>query len=245
MIATRFKHNYRLITLLCLLLAFVSQAQTRKARRDITTNVDEEYSSLKDSFSTNKEIPAKFEKQILYALSYFPELRQARIKFVLRRDHGGIISSRPTIGGIFQRSSKRQYVVFIEDSSTSKSLNYHFRYADVNGQTGIVAHELSHIVYFSHHSGVGLLRLAAAHLSRKYMDRFEYNTDSATIVRGFGYQLIAWNVFLRKAFGVPNPETAPDPFINSAKRERYMSFTSIRRVMDKSPIYKEEHSSTN
>lgn len=218
------------------LLLMTAQAQELKAYRDITENLNEEYPLLKARYGNNKQIPADFEKQILYALSYFPELENIHIKFRLRQGHHGIISTRPTIGSIFRRSSKRTYIVFIEDSSVTPQ-RYHYRYADVNGQTGIVAHELSHVVYFNHHSGIGLLRLAAGHVSRKYMDRFEYNTDSATVVRGFGYQLIAWNVFLRKAFGIANPETAPDPFIANAKRERYMSFASIRRVMAKSPIY--------
>lgn len=216
-----------------------SQAQPGRAIRDIAPLMEADYPLLKDSFSRHKIFAPDYEKQALFALSYFPELKNTRIRFVQRTGHGGIISTRPTVGSIFRRSSRRSYKIFIEEPEPGSQRKFSFRYADVNGQTGIIGHELCHILYFRRHSGIGLLRLALGHLSRKYMDRFEYRTDSVAVERGFGYQLIAWNIFLRKAFGMKNPEQAPDPFTARTGRERYMSIRSIRRVMAASPVYQQ------
>ena len=41
---------------------------------DITDSINTDYSRLAKRFGENKEIPAGYEKQILYALSYFLDL---------------------------------------------------------------------------------------------------------------------------------------------------------------------------
>ncbi|MDX2046456.1 MAG: hypothetical protein SFU87_06700 [Chitinophagaceae bacterium] len=217
-------------------IGMAAEAQ-RAPLTDITEAVNIEYGKLKDSFGANKKILPEFEKQILYALSYFPELRNTRIHFKLRKGNNGIISARPAFGSIFKKSSKRSYIVFIGDSSDGKFSKFLFRNSDANGQVGILGHELTHILNFSRMSSWGLLGVGVNHVSKKYMDNFENKTDSVCIERGFGYQLIAWNIFLRKAFGMADPENGPDPFFGETNRERYMSPASIRRIMGKSPMY--------
>ena len=73
------------------------------------------------------------------------------------------------------------------------------------------------------------------------MDNFENKTDSVCIERGLGYQLIDWNIYLRKAFGMKDPENGPDPFFTDTTSERYMSPARIRQVMKKSKVYSEFH----
>ena len=79
----------------------------------------------------------------------------------------------------------------------------------MNGQVGIIGHELTHILYFSQKNTFGLLNTGIAHVSTRYMDKFENKTDSVCIERGSGYQLIDWNIYLRNAFGMEDPENGP------------------------------------
>jgi hypothetical protein len=229
---------YRLSGLLILLFpAFSIRAQPRLAQEDITEEMNSSYVQNRDSFGTNKKVVPDFEKQIMMALSYYPELRDTRIHFKLSKGKSGIISSRPTWGGVFRKSSKRQYVVLIGD--TAKDANWAiYRHSGPNGQVGIMGHELAHILFFSGKSSFGLIGLGLDHISDKAIDQFEYNTDSVNVERGLGYQLLDWNYYLRKSWGVPDAENAPDPFVKKSGRERYMSPTSIQRVMSKSPLYK-------
>jgi hypothetical protein len=226
------------------LIGMAAEAQ-RAPLTDINVAMNIEYSNLKDSFSTNKKILPEFEKQILYALSFFPELQNTRIHFKLKKGKGSIISARPAWGSIFKKSSKRTYIVIIGDSSAGWSPKFLFLNADANGQVGILGHELTHILNFNRMSSHGLLGVGVNHVSKKYMDNFENKTDSVCIERGFGYQLIAWNIYLRKAFGMADPENGPDPFFGETKQERYMSPASIRRVMGKSPMYNGNSSETH
>ena len=109
--------------------------------------------------------------------------------------------------------------------------------APVNGQVGILGHELCHIVYFSNRNSFGLIGLGVAHISTPFMDRFENKTDSMDIERGLGHQLISWVEYLHKGFRAMAGADASLPFEENTKRERYMSVGSIRRVMKGSLVY--------
>lgn len=230
--------SFVLLAFLPILFALTSRAQP-KPLKDIKANMHNKYDSLKLGYGANKHMPAVFEKQIIYALSYFPTLKRTRIRFKLNAT--GIIATRPAWGSIFKKSGRRTYIVTINDSKESKWSRFLFMHADVNGQVGILGHELTHILNFERKNTWGLLGIGLGHVSKAYMDRFENKTDSLCIELGFGHQLISWNIFLRKAFGMDDPENAADPFLADATRERYMSPASIRRVMKKSALYQNNH----
>jgi len=216
-------------------LAQFEPSPGKKPVADITDSIAGKYAMLSKEFGENKEIPAAYEKQILYALSYFPELVHTKIKFEIKKSSGGIISTRPTIGSLLRKSSKRTYIVLIYDSTEGRKLPV-FGNADVNGQVGILGHELCHIIYFNNSTGFGLLGLGVAHISSGFMDRFEYKTDSMDIERGLGYQLIAWNEYLHKGFKAMRVNEPPSPE-KSGSHKRYMSIEQIREVMAKSKLY--------
>lgn len=234
--------NSYFIRIFYLMIYFISYllvpatAQTRKPMEDITLAMDSAYSFLKEMNSINKKIPPVYEKQVLYALSYFPELAQTKIRLKIKKSRGGIISTRPTVGSLLRRSSKRSYIVAINDSIEGRKLPS-FSNAGVNGQVGILGHEFSHIIYFQNKTGFGLMGILIGHVSRKYMDHFENKTDSVDIERGLGYQLIDWNLYLEKGFRALLPPGAPNPFEKTGTRERYMSIDHIRGVMAKSALY--------
>jgi hypothetical protein len=222
------------ITLLLLAIATGTSGQPgrieiKRSIPDISDSVVVHHTILKEQFGQHKQTPAVFEKQMMYALSYYPELAKTRIKVQLKQSTGGIIATRPTIGSIFRRSSKRTYLIIINDSIAGRKMPV-FGNSPVNGQVGILGHELCHIVYFNSHSGIGLLRLGIAHISRRYMDRFEYATDSLNIERGLGYQLLAWKRYLDGRFRAVHKE-AGLPKEVSKVRNRYMSVEQIERLI--------------
>lgn len=231
----------RKILLALLQLLFTSHiiAQIPSPVIDITNRMNNDFHANKLNFGTNKIMPAEFEKQILAALSYFPELKNTKITFVLQKGNSGVIETRPEWVSVFKNSRRRAYLVFIGDSSSKYTPQFMFRNSPVNGQVGIIGHELAHILYFYKRNTFGLLSTGISHVSTKYMDNFENKTDSITIERGLGYQLIDWNIYLRKAFGMPDPENGPDPFFPDTTRERYMSPARIKQVMSRSKIYSE------
>lgn len=197
----------------------------------------QEYSILREIVGCNKIIPAALEQQILIALSYFPELAETAIEFRVRHNKTPL-STRPSWTSVLKKKSDRHYIINISDSSTNSLSPILFNNLDFNAQIGVIGHELSHVADFMHKSSLGMLRIGLGNLSRKFLDKFEYKTDSICIAHGLGYQLLAWSIFVRKAFGSSNWEGADnvnDPIMN---RERYMNPVTILKKIATDSIYK-------
>jgi hypothetical protein len=95
MIGIAKKSRFRLLVLLILvMITFASitglaQFETPASKKPVTDVADSviiNYTRLAKEFGENKEMPAGYEKQILYALSYFPELVHTKIKFQVKKE---------------------------------------------------------------------------------------------------------------------------------------------------------------
>ncbi len=131
-------------------------------------------------------------------------------------------------------------------SSYSKELDTTtLKYIPFNGQLGVLGHELDHVSYFNNRNKFGVLRVAFGNLSKRYMDRLEYNTDQGTIDHKLGWQLLDWSVYVRDAlvtvyfrkWGLPyrNIDFDALPLPDS---ERYMHPQTIRKKITENPLYK-------
>src|SRR6476620_10523938 len=95
------------------LILFASEtlAQLRSPVKDITQRMNTEYLHNKKVFGVNKSMPAEYEKQILTALSYFPELTETKITFTLVKGNSGVIETRPEWLSVLRNSKSRAYIV--------------------------------------------------------------------------------------------------------------------------------------
>lgn len=227
-----------IVLLLAIQLSNCAFAQTKAdVLQDTSLISNEQYQYLVQNFSKNKVIPAGYEKIILYALSFFPELKEYKIKFQVR-PKGSPLSSRPAWGSVFSNARKRTYMVFIhahQDSSVSSDI---FNRAPIPGQIGIVGHELSHVVNFTKESSFGLIGIGASHISKSYMDRFEFYTDSLCIEHGLGYYLMYWTKMFEGFYGDGDSVQAYYKSKSTPTGERYMSAKTIQKYIDKSPMYR-------
>jgi hypothetical protein len=196
-------------------------------------------SELKLLYGHNKVYPAAFEEQILTALSFFPELKEHRIDFQLRKGYAPL-SSRPTYGGLFRSAKKRKYKIFISTGRNDRWDSILLKNAPFEAGVGVLGHELSHVLNFSQMSGLSLTWLGISHVSTKYMNRFEYLTDSLCIEQGMGEYLLAMGIYVRKSFGAPDPEELLVKGEKGNYKERYMSPSTIRLYMADSKAYGKE-----
>ena len=186
--------------------------------------------ALRARFANNKKIPAVFEPEILKALSFFPELINNRVHFVLRKGHAPL-SAQPTFAGIFKSAAKRKYKVFISTGIKGDWEKFTLKNTPYNARVGVLGHELTHVKNFAKMSGISLVFLGINHLSKNYMNRFEYRTDSLCIAQGMGEYLLASAIFARQIFNAPDPEQLNVPGERGNYKERYMSPATIRLYM--------------
>lgn len=189
---------------------------------------------LAQAYGHNKQLPARYALQALIALSYFPELKDTRIKFIVRPAYS-LLQTKPMVRGIFSRR-KRQFTITISDSSYWKLEPIRLDPMNFNAQVGVIGHELSHVADFLHRSFFNLAASGIKHLSSKYIDRFEFMTDSICIAHGLGYQLLAWSTFVRATLHTDNYDGA-DNIDKPMMHERYMNPETIKKRIAANPIY--------
>ncbi len=187
--------------------------------------------NLKKQFGKNKKYAPEYEKLVLPALSFFPQLKDYRITFKVRKQ-GPPLSTRPTFGSLIRHARKREYMVFISADTSTEWKAIQLNRVPIMAQLGIIGHELSHIIEFKEKNTFGLIGLGINHVSTRYMNKFEFQADSICISQGMGDYLLAWAINARRAFGAPDPEQHGVKGEMYNYGERYMSPATIRRYME-------------
>jgi hypothetical protein len=191
--------------------------------------------SLKKHFGNNKEYPPEFEKQILVALSFYPELQNTPIRFRTKHRHSTALT-RCTWAGLMETRARRHFVVTISDSTEAALVPVMFKNLPFNAQVGVIGHELAHVVDFSSMTTTQIIWHGIRNVSRKYLDKFEYNTDAICIAHGLGFQLLEWSIFVRKTMNTVN-WGGPDNVHRKNNRERYMNPSTIVARIKADPLY--------
>lgn len=194
---------------------------------------------LQSEYGKNKIIPQEYRRQILLALSFFPELKNTFIEFRVIKTCKAPLTTVPSFTSILKSPQDRKYVITIRNLRSKNLEPILFEHLSFNAQIGVIGHELSHVVDFSGQSSLQLITGGINHISYKYVDHFEYRTDSICVAHGLGYQLLEWSKYVRLSLhrdnwiGAGNFEEE-----KKSKRERYMNPSTILRKIEEDAIYK-------
>lgn len=181
-------------------------------------------------YGHDKEVPKEFEKPILTALSYFPELEEVHIIFRIRKAYTPL-TTKPTVAGIFAPKNHRTYIVTISNETSDTLTHLLYQNLSFEEQVGIMGHELSHVVDFKSKNFVQSASSGIGHISKKYVDKMEFNTDRICIMHGLGKYLEAYSMHVRQSMHVHNWRGAD--FVNEKNEthERYMNPDTIEKYM--------------
>lgn len=194
-----------------------------------TFRVEEFKSKQLEQYASNKKFPREIEPQVLTALSYYPELKDIKIEFRIKKRNTPL-TSRPRIFSVFRKKKNRKYIITISSESSDRLVPILFSNLPYNAQIGVLGHELAHIADYNTKNTFQLLGLSFGMLSAKYVDKFEWNTDKRTIEHGLGYQLYAWSSYVRKALDIKEWHGASQDVDEGNKpsiNERYMGPSTI------------------
>jgi hypothetical protein len=176
----------------------------------------------------NKQIPDSFLIPIRTALLYYPELQQAKIKFVVRKQ-ASPLSASINFFSVFRKASKKQYVIHISNQVKKRFDGIRLSNLSFNAQVGVIGHELGHISYYYGRSSLVFVQLALMHLSKRKVDAHEYGTDMICIHHHLGYQLLEWSKEVRRKLNIAQWKGIKQ--LAKHGRERYMNPESILRVI--------------
>ena len=183
-------------------------------------------------FRNKKEIPQQFEKPILTALSYFPELKEVHIIFKIKKARTGL-ATKPDFSGVFQRKNHRTYIITISNETIDTLRPLLLQNLTFEQQVGVIGHELSHVVDFNSQNFPQTIGVGIGHISKRYLDKMEFNTDRICIQHGLGKYLLAYSKHVREVMHVHNWRGSD--YVNkgngNGKYERYMNPDTIEKIM--------------
>ena len=169
--------------------------------------------TLRSLYGRHKDIPKQYELEILVALSHFPDLRDTRIKFVLKSR--APISSRPYIGTLFRAKKRRVYRIGISESDRFAGSPALLRNMSFNARIGALGHELAHTAWFEKKSFFQFFAIGFSFISRKWHRQFERQTDQRAIDYGLGWQLRDWAMEIRGGRYRDSPQSWLDRYYYS------------------------------
>lgn len=212
-----------LITILLLVCFHYGFNQTQIKKID-SLNYSYQLDSLKAEYSINKTILTKYELATYIALSYFPELKDAKIVFKSAKIKT-TLNARPSIGSLLFRSKKnRKYVIRINNQIKDSLID--FRLIPFNAIIGLLGHEFSHIKDYSKKNIFQIIGRLLSYSSKKSKAKFEKEIDQLTIETGLGWQLYDWSKFVLE-------ESNANMKYKKFKKEIYLTPAEISNFINK------------
>lgn len=175
---------------------------------------------------SHAEILPEYRDVILTVLAYYPEFKDAKLRFVYS-DEQTTMASRPDVASAL--TGERAYNILINNNPDFEGILL----SDVprDAQIGVIAHELAHALQYESYNYMGIIQLGLMYMNDDTKRLFERETDKRTISRGFGKYLRAWAQY--SMYDSPKATQEYKEF----KRRIYMSPGEIENEMSKYSCY--------
>jgi hypothetical protein len=192
---------------------------------------ERQFSYYLNEFGKNKKLPPGLELPALVALSYYPELREVEIEFVIKGSKH-ISSAKPKPFSIIKQGEKRTYQVIISDDIKEELKPILLRNLTFNCQIGVLGHELGHISDYIEKNSLEVVLDGLSYGIDSEKKKMEKKTDAITIKHKLGYQILEYAQLIEKLkVKFPNEE------YYSTYTNYYMSVGEIKAMIKEMPVY--------
>jgi hypothetical protein len=185
--------------------------------------------SLISELGYRKELPEGFELQTLLALKHYPELKNAHIRFIVKKAFIPL-ASRPSTFSLLRKRGQRTYRVIISDESLPQMESVLLKNLPFNAQVAIIGHELAHVAEYETLNSYELMYTGVFYIWGSFRASMEKGTDKRTIEHGLGWQLLDYAEHVRQVSGSNKKQI---DFMD----KYYMNPQEIRTLMVQSELY--------
>ncbi|GAB3797417.1 hypothetical protein GCM10028819_16560 [Spirosoma humi] len=149
-------------------------------------------------FRTNKTIPAILERNVLTALSFYPELADTTIHFVFKQSiKSSVMQAQPVFSSLLASRKQRAYRINISAlfKLTHTAIPIH-QLPDAI-MIGWIGHELGHIMDYESRTNLDMVGFGLGYLfSAAYVKKVERIADTYAVQHGLGSYLIETKRFI-------------------------------------------------
>ena len=149
-------------------------------------------------FGHNKKIPAEIEKNILKALSFYPELKNATIDFIFKKNiKTSVMQAQPVFLTLLRTRKNRRYRINI--SRHFKLVHSEMPITEIPElvMIGWIGHELGHILDYEGKSNLEIVSFGYRYLFHPtFVKHAEMVADSLAVERGMGNYIVATKRFI-------------------------------------------------
>jgi hypothetical protein len=158
-----------------------------------------------DEFSRNKRMPASMRTVILYALSYFPALKDTPIDFVFSsRIRNSVMLAQPRLSSLLGSRGRRSYVIRMNRRFRLGGERLQLETLPTDVLIGWIGHELGHIMDYLPRSTVDMIRFGIGYsFSRKYIMAAERAADTYAVQQGLAGKIITTKNFILDHASIP------------------------------------------
>lgn len=149
-------------------------------------------------FGQNKQIPTLIEKNVLKALSFYPELKNTKISFIFKTNiKTSVMQAQPVFTTLLCKRKNRRYRINI--SANFKLINAQMPIEKIPDDVmiGWIGHELGHILDYEGRSNAGMVSFGYRYyFYPAYVKQAEMVADSLAVEREMGNYIIATKRFI-------------------------------------------------
>ena len=146
----------------------------------------------------NKIIPESIKKEVIEAISFYPELYDTAIEFKFKDNiKKSTMQAQPRFTSFFKRKENREYVILI--SRNIQIEGEHFTMEDIPSDVkiGWLGHELGHVMDYRERTNFGMLIFGIKYLfSSAHIKEVERTADPYAIAHGMGDYILKTKNFI-------------------------------------------------
>ena len=146
----------------------------------------------------NKICPESIKKEVIEAISFYPELYDTAIEFKFKDNiKKSTMQAQPRFASFFKRKENREYVILI--SRNIQIEGEHFTMEDIPSdvKVGWLGHELGHVMDYRERTNFGMLIFGIKYLfSSAHIKEVERTADTYAVAHGMGDYILKTKNFI-------------------------------------------------
>ncbi|WP_142784592.1 hypothetical protein [Changchengzhania lutea] len=133
-----------------------------------------------------KIIPQPIKKEVLEALSFFPQLEDVKITFQIKKNiKKSTMQARPAFGSFFKRRKHRNYLILISEKFKIAETSFSTLHIQSDILVGWIGHELGHILDYEGRNRWNLIKFGINYLfSEVSIVEAERSADTFAVKQG-------------------------------------------------------------